>query len=285
MRPACAVIAVALLASCALRPATTDVQAFGVAADKAVTVLADNATLEQELASETAILSNGCSYLRGSRYQLAAARQTQPIEILAEQEQFLGALSDYAKALAQATDPESVAKLRSAAAGFSTAAGTLVATAAPGTPGSTLAGPLIHVVVNAVVDVSELSRRHQIRAIAASVHDQLVDGSGLILNDAEPIRDALLGRLTEWEEAARCNLHSIRHDAGAGLERFLALDRQKRGYLVRIAVLDRSVATMGALLLTHKQIVDGEGDLAAAVAEFDNRVAGLVALKNAVEKL
>lgn len=261
-------------------PRTDDVKAFGETTTKAVTLLKDSASLEGELAMRTATLQNACRYLNGHRYQLAAARTSRPPATITEQLKFLNALAGYADALSKATDPESITKLRAAAAQFSGAAAGFVAAVPGGASLSPVAGPVTKLFVNGVVDFSELQRQRQIRQIAASVNDDLLDGLKLVLDDHEGIRELEFQRIRDWEAAARCNLASVRrHQA---LATFIDFDKEQRGYLARLHALDGAVKAMGQVVLAHDKIVNSEGDLGAAVHQLNLYLDNLLELKKAI---
>jgi hypothetical protein len=233
------------------------------------------------LHSQTDLLSRSCTYLSTAKIQLAS-NPLKPEELgkVAEQKKFLAALSGYAKALSQAADPAGLAKLRTAAAGFSTSAGKLAAASPLGPASAPIAGHVIKFAVNSVVNLSEIERQKQIREIAASVHDQIVDGAFLILNDEDEIRRTLIIAMKRWERHAECVLAQVRrtHKSEAH-EMFVQLSRARMAYTARLKTLGKSVSLMARVIQTHKAVVDGSADLAVVLAEFDAFVAEIKALR------
>jgi hypothetical protein len=211
---------------------------------------------------------------------LASARPSEPSKTITEQAKFLEALSGYAGALSEATDPASIAKLKAAASEFSSSAATLVA-ATPGGVAIPAAGSAIRLVVNSVVNFSEIQRQQAIRQIAAAVNDDLSDGLQLVLNDAENIRQFHLTRMRGWEEAARCNLRIVQKSSSA-MATFNAFEAEKRLYVARIIALDSGVTAMGNVLIAHDKIATGTGDLRAAVAELNIFLENVLELKKAI---
>lgn len=246
-------------------------------------ILTDAATLDKELSFNANLLHKSCSFLYGASPVLASIPQSLDYKIIGQQARFLRALQNYAAALAVATDPESIRKLRAAAAGLADAGSKLAAVSPAGPASSQLTGSVLKLVFNALVNISEMEKRKQIRDIAAAVHNQIVDGAVLVSNDELEIRTALEKKLRTWSRRADCVLKRVRHSSRAEAhELFIAMDKQKRQYESRLETLGDSPKLMGLILKAHKEVVEGSADLEETLAQFDAFVADIAALKTAI---
>lgn len=271
-----------MLSGCALSPATSDVQAFGEAASQATAVVSVPDQLQSELLLKIAVNRNACRYLRAESYSLAGKPANSVLETVKEQRKFVRALETYSTALAGVAGPEGLADLRAAANGFSDQLST-VAAVGPFSPGvATVVGPITKVLVNAVVNVSELRRRHKMKKIMESADLAIVQGARRIRQDHKQI-EAHLKRLAQaWRKSAMCVLGQVRVSNGAGAyDLFARFDGDYRGYTAKIKTLNQAVNLVGMVVVTHENLVNSEGDFNEALAQFNQAIADFSALKDA----
>lgn len=272
-----------MLAGCALSPATSDVAAFGTAATKAAQAVAVPDQVQTELLLKISVNRNACRYLKAQTYQLGSRPARSSLAVIKEQIKYVRALEAYSTALARVTDPAGLENLRAAANGFSDQVGA-VATAAPFAPGAgAIVGPAAKVLVNAVVNVSELRRRHKIREIMATVDLSIVQGARRIRKDYKGIGTHLERLMTEWETSARCVLTQIRPSSDAGaVALFQSFDSQRRTYKAQIGSLNEAVNLVGDIARLHEKLLKSEGDPKALLDQFNQAIANLAALKTAL---
>jgi len=274
-----------LLSSCSFSPATKDVQAFGKAATSAVTAIAVPDQVQGELLLQASVNVNACTYLQGRKFTLAAPlNKDDQLDIIKEQARFLKALKAYASALAQVTDPEGIANLRNAASGLSGSLSSLTAVIPGSISTSALVGPAINLVVNSVINISELQRRHEVRQIIEATDDTLVEGGRLIRQDYKKIGMHLDKVIREWEGHARCVLTHVRNrDAVGSYSLFVQFDAQLRSFRARRNTLNNSVNLIGQVVGAHGRLVSAEGNFSEALDDLNRTVADLEALQTAIE--
>ncbi|MEM5585277.1 hypothetical protein WNZ15_22665 [Roseibium sp. AS2] len=268
------------LAGCALSPATSDVEAFGKAATRASAAVAIPDQLQNELLLKIAVNRNACRYLQAGSYSLASKPSNSTLETIREQVKFVRALEAYSRALAGVAGPEGLADLRAAANGFSDQVST-VAAIGPFSPGAaTVVGPVAKVLVNAVVNVSELRRRKKMKEIMTATDLSILRGARRIGQDYKQIEAHLKRLVSAWNGSARCVLTQVRASNGAGAyDLFTRFDRDYRTYRAQVKTVNKAVNLVGQIVATHQKLVESEGDFEAALAGFNQAIADFSALK------
>lgn len=267
------------LSSCGTAVQTADVAKFGTAATTAVSVVAETGRLENDLSVAYAIENNACRYLKSANYTIAPPRADRPVARLQERDAFLDALSDYASALAEATDPDAIANLKAAADKLTSSAARLSAAASPG---AAVIAPVFKLAVDSGVYLSELERMRQIREIAKEVQPYLNDATVLVFNEYDNDQKLIKQRMKRWEEAARCNLSQVRRTGGAAYQQYAAIDKAKRDFEERSQIVAKSIELMTKVLKAHQDLADGSTGLASAIADINLFLDDIADLKNAI---
>ena len=273
-----------LAASCVSNPSSENAVKFGNATNAALSTLLDAERLQAELLLKTERQAQSCKYLRGSRYELASVPTAEKFEVIEEQAKFLRALSAYATAMIEVTDDKGLSELKEASSGLADAVGKLAANL-PGIGGATssVVGPVTKVVLNGIVNFSEIQRRSEIREIAKHTHDFIIDGAVFVANDELRISNALTHQLHNWERSSRCALSATRSSRGAAHGIFFDIDAEKRNYVARIFTLGDGPKLMGHIIKVHGTLFNEKVDFDDALDEFIAAVNELNELKTAIE--
>lgn len=281
---AISVFAALVISGCAAGPSVESINRFGMAGERAVGVLSDSALLEREMAIGTATLNNTCRFIGPpfERPRLAGGRAGSTPELIVAQGEYLSALEGYMRALASASDPQSIANLQSAASGLGQAASGLFAVAP--NPAGAAVGTIVSAGLQTTVAFTEFGRQRQIREIASSVDNALTDGLNLIANDAMAIERELERRLAGWNRAASCVLDRLDDDPGTAAQLFARYDTTKRSYRARIVALREGVDIMSAVVVAHDDIVHGENPR-QAIADLNFLIDQITTVNAAIENL
>lgn len=270
VRAAVALGALFLLSGCALTPSTERAAAFGTAAQSVSTIMVTAAQTEVDLRSARNTEAAVCDYLQTGRIALAASPIPEPSPLIGSQLSLLRQVVAYSSALAAATSPEGVAKLKTAAAGLGTASVALINSQLPAP--STVAGPISTLVQDIGLTLIELELRRQIRAVVEETAPVLIATSERLLDDVDAARAVLNGAYVDWERAKTCTLTAIRrHPNTSGLEmyrEYIAADTQARAYLAKLTAYDRLETGLSALLLAHAALLKTDFDFAKALQDL-----------------
>lgn len=272
------------LTGCALSPTTSNVQAFGKAARQATAAVSAPDQLQNELLLKIAINRNACRYLSAESYGLASRPANNVLETIKEQKKFVRALEAYSTALSDVTAPEGLANLRAAANSFSDQLSTVVAVGPLSAASATVIGPVTKVLVNAVVNVSELQRRKKMKEIMVTADISIVQGSRKIRQDYKQIQTHLENLAQVWRRSAACVLRQVRVSNGAGAyDLFTQFDADYRAYKAKIMTLNEAVNLIGQVVITHEILINSDGSFDEALAQFNQAIADFGALKAALQ--
>lgn len=260
---------------------------FGTTTSNAVPVLNTASTQTAEVLLALARTKQACQFLKGNdHYRLAASPTSispRIHETIEKQRQFVAALNVYAQALVKVTDPNGLTQLRSAAGDLSKTVTGIFTVAAAASPGTALVGPIVTLVVNGIVNVSEINRRAQIRDIAAETHDAIEVGTLAFRASVVEIRDYHTQLVNQYEREARCVLRNSRENTNADafllFERFDATLRQYRQ--VR-DTLETAVDTMVKIETAHKGLLDGDRDFQTQLGLIENTISDILAVEAAL---
>jgi hypothetical protein len=262
-----------LCAACA-SPSSQEAAKFGQAATATLTIITDARSTDIDLMRETGIEQRTYNYLTTGTMALDRPLDSKAEKLIAEQIDLLTSLSDYANALAQATDPKGNADLEAAAAKLPGATSALF-TSIPSSTSSPLVGPVVTLVSSVAVDVVELETRDRLRRVIETAEPFLEVAVNQIIIDNDKVQNMLGSAYHSWIRAKEKNLSILRQNYGVAYSAYKDADSVSNGFKQRLSTLNRDTLgkTLIALETTHKALLSNDIDFSAAFADF-TKIAG-----------
>lgn len=274
-----------LIAAGCTGPNTASIASFGQTATKAIAIMDDAVSIQNELRHEDIVLAEACRYLNGRKYSLSRQPDSATLQIIADRAVFTKALAEYTKALATADDPKGVADLRKAAAALAQAAGNTASIASAGSPIGLAAGPVLKIMINGIVELDELKRRRQIVRIARKMDDVVLSIHQRIINDQDTIDAFLSARLSDWETSAQCVLRRVKSRDAAAYELFRKFDLTNRAYRARLDKIKNSPELYRGIHQAHHSMVETKAEFDETIVQLQVFVSELEALSKLLEKI
>jgi hypothetical protein len=289
------IISVALTLACAgcASPSSKEAADFGKAASDTLAIISDSRTAEIDLIREAGAERRACDYLTQGKINLRPPLDSKGSKLVQEQLALLKAITEYAKALSDATDPQgntdleaAGTKLAAATTSFATPALSVVA---PSISSSPVIGPAITLLSAVAIDIVELETRARLRAV--------IEANRLILDlavqririDAAEVERLVRDSYSRWASAKACNLRVLR----AGNETvngnaplysvYKDADAAAHAFLQRLTVLDVAdlAKALEALVKAHDALLANDIDFQLANQKLKEIVADLQALNKA----
>jgi hypothetical protein len=277
-----------LLCTACASPSSQEATKFGSAATSALTIITDSRTAQIDLIRESQIEVRACNYLNHGVVDLYPPLDGKGPKLIEEQISLLTAITDYAKALSVATDPQAISDLEAAAAKLPTASSSLLASV-PNTGSSPLIGPAITLVSTVAVDVVELETRARLRSVIEATRGPLDVAVLQLMEDSVKVQNILDNAYQQWASAKKCNLDNLYQSNIAANGRpylysaYKDADSVARGFRQRLSVLNpnKLAAALTALEETHAALLSNDVDFQAAYQKLKDIVSQLQAINSA----
>lgn len=282
-------VLLALFCGACASPSSQEATKFGKAATDTLTVITDSRVANIDLVRESGIEERTCGYLSKGTIALDPPLNGKSDELLEKQLGLLTAVSDYAKALSDATDPQSISELEAAAAKLPGATSSLFA-AIPNSAGSPLVGPAVTLISNVAINLVELETRARLRSVIQATKPYLDTAALQIIDDSDQVEHILSAAYKKWAAAKRCNLQLLRQNdqivnGNAYLySTYKDADNSARAFKQRLAILNKKklIKTLRALIEAHDALLSGDVDFQLAFQRLQEIVKDLQGIRAAV---
>jgi hypothetical protein len=243
-----------------------------------------------------------CYYLQNGEFDLRPPVNSYKNPLIEDQINLLTAISDYAKALSDATDPQGLSNLQSAAGSLATTTNkSATAASAPAaakptsspvaanssSASSPIIGPAITLVSKVAIDVVQLETLNEVRTIVEQMDPYLYYAQLLITTDSPKVEKILITAYTNWKNNKSCVLKTLKNSNEINVplySMYKDADSAALGFEQRVKALDTTKLndTLLALAQAHHALLTNDVDFQVAIKEFSDYAADLKALGSAI---